>query len=82
MACTFAKLLVEDPPENPYPDRFKNCKGGLKPVQDCTDDIDKDYGERYIILVRSGYINRYEISRQKEKFLICDNHQKTFGRGL
>ena len=57
MACTFGKLLVENALENPYPDRFKLCKGDLNPVQECQDEIDKDYGERYIILVRSGYIN-------------------------
>ena len=82
MACTFANLCVEDPSENPYPDRFKSCRGDLNKVQDCQDDIDNEHGERYILLVRSGYINRYERSKLKDKFIICDNHRKIFGRGF
>ena len=80
MACTFGKLLVENAAENPYPDHLKICNGGHNPVQECQNEIDKDFVQRYIKLVRSGYINRYGRPKLKEKFLICDNHRKIYGR--
>ena len=84
MACPFANLLVKDPPNNPYRENFKRCNGDLVPVNECKDEIDKEHGERYIILVRSGYINQYEKlpSNLRQQFSICENHRKLFGRGF
>ena len=84
MACPFANLLVKAKPDNPYSERFRNCRGEHIPVNECTDDFDKEFGERYIILVRSGFINQYEKwpMKMREGFLICENHRKIFGRGF
>ena len=75
-ACRFSKIEAE----NSYPPRFGRCGGSLVQIQECTDDIDPNYGERYIILVRSGHINRF---RGFEKWWhICENHRRIFGRGF
>ena len=73
--CRFSEIEAE----HSYPPRFKKCEGSLVRIQQCNEDIDPNYGERYIILVRSGYINRYS---GFEKWYICENHRKMFGRGF
>ena len=65
-----------------YPPRFEKCGGNLVKIEDCKDDIDKDHGERSIILVRSGYVNRYSGYFAYRKLHICENHRNMFGKGF
>ena len=74
--CRFSELEAK----HSYPPRFERCKGGLVKIQDCNDDIDPNFGERYIILTRSGYINRFK--GFEKWWYICENHRNIFGKGF
>ena len=45
-------------------------------VQDCKESIDSNYGEHYVILMRSGKINQYHFKRD---MYICEGHHYIFG---
>ena len=48
-------------------------------IQDCKESIDAYHGERYVILVRSGFINQYHF---KKTMYICEGHRYVFGVGF
>ena len=75
LACHFWNLRAK----NDYPGRFTKCSGNIISIKECKENIDPNYGERYIILVRSGFINQYS---HVSEMGICSRHRNIFGKNF